>query len=131
MMVSQETLDRLHAARKKKEKPEPKRLERSTKPMPFRSEKMRGIISALRPLYDKFLAAHPDCEIRTEVCTGQAECVHHTEGRGVKVILDDSKWKASCSACNGEVENKDAEAKANGNKVSRHKKNDKTAPLPQ
>jgi len=84
-----------------------------------RSEKMKGVIAALRPLYDRFLSSHPDCEIRSEVCTGPAECVHHTQGRGIKVILDDSKWKASCTACNTHVENKDQEAREKGNKVSR------------
>lgn len=122
-MVDQSVLDRLHAARKKREKPEPKKLAKSAKPMPFRSEKMKGIISALRPLYDKFLADHPDCELRTDVCTGPAECIHHPEGRGVKVVLDTSKWKASCAACNHRVEVKDAEARENGHKTSRHKKN--------
>lgn len=89
--------------------------------MSQRSEKMKGIISALRPLYDKFLADRPICEIRSEDCTGQATCVHHTEGRGVNQILDNSKWKACCSACNLWCETHHAEAEDKGMKVSRHK----------
>lgn len=89
--------------------------------MPKRSEKMKGIISALKPLYDKFLSTRPICEIRSSDCTGQATVVHHTEGRGVNQILDNSKWKASCTACNLWVETHHAEAEDKGLKKSRHK----------
>jgi len=93
---------------KEDRKKEPKPLKKSTKPIPKRSEKMKGIISALHVLYDKFL------KDKTE---------HHTKGRGVKVILDETYWKACCSACNLYVERKDAEARDKGHKVSRHAKN--------
>jgi len=100
-------------------KAEPRKpLRRGGKPK-GRSEKMRGVISALRPLYDAFMKDKEECEIKSPVCTGRAECVHHVEGRGIKVILDQSKWKASCGACNGYVEVKDAEAKEKGHKKSR------------
>lgn len=121
-------LSRLQKARQKKEKKQPEPLKRmaplkkAAKPIKARSEKMRGIISALRPLYDAFLKDKEECEIKSPVCTGQPQCVHHEEGRGVKVILDQTKWKASCAACNGWVENKDAEAQEMGVKRSRHKK---------
>lgn len=100
-------------------KPEARKpLKKGGKPK-GRSEKMRGVIAALRPLYDTFLKDKEDCEIVGPNCTGRAECVHHVEGRGIKVILDQSKWKASCSACNLHVEVKDAEARAKGHKTSR------------
>lgn len=119
-------LESLRLARSPREKKKQELLKRtaslkkgySVKPGQ-RSEKMKGVIAALKPLYDRFLASRPNCEIRSEACTGQSECVHHTEGRGIKVILDDSKWKAGCSACNNYVENKDAEAREKGNKKSR------------
>lgn len=88
-----------------------------------RSEKMRGIISALKPLYDAFLKGKTECRIKSPVCTGGAEYVHHTEGRGVKVVLDQSKWLECCAACNDYVENKDGEARLKGQKRSRHSKN--------
>lgn len=115
--------DRADREEAKKEKAKAKAREpRMTKPMPHRTEKMKGIISALRPLYDRFLKNKTDCEIKSPACTGQATEVHHTKGRGVKVILDDAYWKASCSPCNLHVERKDAEAREKGHKVSRHKK---------
>lgn len=104
-------------------KPEPrKHLARGGKPK-GRSERMRGIIAALRPLYNAFMKDKEACEIISPACTGRAECVHHTEGRGIKVILDQSKWKAACCACNSYVEEKDAEAREKGHKKSRHSKN--------
>jgi hypothetical protein len=133
--TDQSILDRLQRAKTKREPKKvepPKRntpLKKSDKPLKKsgkpkgRSEKMRGIISALRPLYDQFLATKEACEIRAEGCTGRPECVHHLEGRGINVILDQTKWKASCANCNSRVEQKDAEARASGNKRSRHAKN--------
>lgn len=62
-------------------KPEPrKHLARGGKPK-GRSERMRGIIAALRPLYNAFMKDKEACEIISPACTGRAECVHHTEGR--------------------------------------------------
>jgi len=107
---------------KEDHKKAPKPLKKSDKPIPKRSEKMKGIISALRPLYDRFLKNRTECEIKSPECTGRATQVHHTKGRGVKVILDDTYWKASCSACNLYVERKDAEAREKGHKVSKHAK---------
>lgn len=117
-------LSRLRQARKKKgkEEPEPKDGKKTYPKKIGRSEKMKGIISALRPLYDAFLKDKEACEIKSPVCNGLPECIHHEEGRGIKVILDQSKWKVSCGPCNGWVENKDATAREKGHKKSRHKK---------
>lgn len=93
-----------------------------TKPMPHRSEKMKGIICALVVLYEKFLKGKTECKIKSPVCTGQPEVVHHSKGRGIKVILDQDFWLECCSACNLYVETKDEEARENGHKVSRHAK---------
>lgn len=123
-------LARLRNARQKKgakEEPKPEgekgKAQKKCYPKKVgRSEKMRGIISALRPLYNAFLEEKEACEIGSPVCSGQPECVHHEEGRGIKVILDQSKWKASCGPCNSWVENKDADAREQGHKKSRHAK---------
>ena len=103
-------------------KPEPRKaIAKGVKPK-RRSEKMRGVIAALRPLYDAFMKDREECEIKSPACTGRAECVHHVEGRGIKVILDQSKWKVCCCACNSHLEVKDGEAREKGHKKSRHSK---------
>lgn len=88
-------------------------------PKPFkrnggRSEKMRGVISALRPLYDKFLKSRPDCEIVSPVCTGEATEVHHIRGRSVNIVLDSAEWKSACSACHHFLHKNDKWARDNG-----------------
>lgn len=105
-------------------KPEPR------KPLPkgkglkkgSRSEKMRGVIAAIKPLYEDFLEKKPICEIGSPICTQASECIHHTAGRGVAQIMNMKTWKASCDACNSYVEKHDQWARDNGHKVSKLKK---------
>jgi hypothetical protein len=85
-----------------------------------RSEKMRGVMAAIKPLYEDFLEKKPVCEINSPECTQTATCVHHVAGRGVAQIMNLKKWKASCDACNSYVEKHDEWARENGHKVSRH-----------
>lgn len=90
--------------------------------MPKRTEKMKGIMAAIKPLYKNFLKEKPYCEIRSPVCTSEATAVHHTAGRGMNHLMDTNTWEACCSACNTYVEEHDGWAKANGHKYSKHKK---------
>lgn len=121
-------LSSLQRARQKKEKkgPEPPKrtspLKKGGKPK-GRSEKMRGIISALRPLYDAFLKDKEACEIKSPACTGHATVVHHTEGRAITKIMDQRTWMASCPSCNDWVEGNDGKARELGAKRSKHAKN--------
>lgn len=92
------------------------------KQLPKRSEKMKGIMAAIKPLYKSFLKEKPLCEINSPICTAQSTCVHHTAGRGMNHLMDTNTWEASCDACNHYVEEHDDWAKENGHKISRHKK---------
>jgi hypothetical protein len=87
-----------------------------------RSEKMRGVMAAIKPLYRDFLEKKPECEIQSPECTYEATCVHHTAGRSVNKIMDVKTWKASCDACNSYVEVHDDWARKRGFKVGRHSK---------
>lgn len=50
-------------------------------------------------LADNLLHNGGRCVVRTEVCTGMADCVHHTKGR--LVTGDDPRFMvASCTDCN-------------------------------
>lgn len=134
-MVNPDILQRLQNARIKKEKKTPvplartKPLEKSKTPIakgkrpPFRSEKVKGVMAALGPLYVDFLEKKPVCEINSPECTQTATCVHHTAGRGVGQIMNIKGWRASCDACNYYVEKHDQWARDNGHKVSRLAKN--------
>ena len=87
-----------------------------------RSDKLRGIMAALGPLYEDFIEKKPMCEIQSPECTQAAETIHHTAGRGVKTIMNIKTWISSCSNCNLYVEKHDAWAREKGFKVSRHSK---------
>lgn len=42
------------------------------------------------------------CQLRLDVCTGRATCVHHTHGR--QVTGDDPRYLvAACRQCNGAI----------------------------
>jgi hypothetical protein len=77
----------------------------------------------LAKAYGPFIEAHPICEIRSPVCTGQTTCVHHTDGRGPEEVHDQSTWKGSCNPCNLYVETHHKWAEERGFKNRRtHKK---------
>lgn len=128
MSINDDTvLARLRQARKKKgdkAEPEPNKPgDKKAYPKKIgRSEKMKGIMQAIKPLYEVFLEERTICEIKSPDCTGQATAIHHTEGRGITKIMDQRTWMACCSACNDWVESNDGEAQEIGAKKSRHKK---------
>lgn len=94
------------------------------KPIPKQTKKTKSLNAKLKELYPIFLKdKNFMCEVKTSVCTRTAEVVHHTEGRGKDVILDQKTWKASCIACNSRIESHPEEG-APGSKVSRHKNKD-------
>lgn len=53
------------------------------------------------------------CEIKSPVCTGKTEGIHHKKGRG-KYLLSTETFIASCNACNAWVEANPEEAKSLG-----------------
>jgi 5-methylcytosine-specific restriction endonuclease McrA len=60
------------------------------------------------------MRSHGDCEIRSEVCTGKVEHVHHVKrrSRGGKDDLDNVR--GTCSMCHEHLHRNVAEAYANG-----------------
>jgi hypothetical protein len=84
-----------------------------------RSDKMRAIISALTPAYERFLSTRPFCRIKSVVCTSAATIVHHLKGRTPKVILDEHYWCEACPSCNLYVEEHPDWAMENGFKISK------------
>ncbi|WP_145716045.1 hypothetical protein [Chitinophaga japonensis] len=63
------------------------------------------------------------CQIRSPVCTGTSQGVHHRKGKSTKEDLMDKRyWMAACNHCNSYVEVNDAWARKMGYKISRLKK---------
>lgn len=114
-----------------KEKNDSAAVKKTDKPVSFSkiktaikkvSLKMADIKKQLKKLYPQFLKKHPFCEINSPVCTKVATCINHKKGRGKNEILNEETWEASCTACNGYIEENDSWARENGHKVSRHSK---------
>lgn len=60
------------------------------------------------------------CQIRSPVCTGAAQGIHHRKGKAtISDLLDERYWMAACNHCNAYVETNDAWARRLGFKVSR------------
>ena len=64
-------------------------------------------------LSKKIRAERPWCEIRSPVCTGKAQGLHHTKGQGI-YLLDETTLLSACNACNGWVEAHPEEARKIG-----------------
>ena len=68
-----------------------------------------------------FRAANPKCQIKSEVCTGKTEGVHHMKGKAShELLLDETYWMAACNRCNVYIEVHDAWAREKGYKLSKY-----------
>lgn len=62
----------------------------------------------------KFLDAHLLCQVRTPVCFGIAQDVHHVSGRLGSNYLDETTWLAVCRHCHDWIHQHPSEARARG-----------------
>lgn len=61
-----------------------------------------------------------ECQIRSPICTGAAQGIHHRKGKETPALLMDKRyWMAACNHCNVYVEVNDAWARKMEYKVSR------------
>ncbi len=102
-----------------------KEIEAKEKPKPIakRSENMKEVMKSLKKDYPSFLAkpGNQRCKLQIDAeCTGEATVVHHLKGRTGKNLTDQAFWLPSCPHCNNKVEEKDAEAREKGLKLSKH-----------
>lgn len=60
------------------------------------------------------------CAIRSPLCTGAAQGIHHRKGKATpELLMDETWWMPACHFCNSYVENNDAWARKHGFKLSR------------
>jgi hypothetical protein len=72
-----------------------------------------------QPAAKEYIRANQVCSIKSLVCTGTAQCVHHSKGKKtIHELLDVTYWKSSCYACNSWVESNDETARAQGHKLN-------------
>lgn len=72
------------------------------------------------PKMKQFVKDNQDCQMKTKVCTGTTQCVHHSKGKQSEERLLNMKWWIpSCFACNTWVEMQDGEAREKNLKLSK------------
>lgn len=83
------------------------------------SDKMKEALKEYKPLRKKYLAEHPECEMRLIGCEGMATDIHHTASRGIN-LNNVSTWKSACRECHMKLHNELSaeEAKELGLKTS-------------
>jgi hypothetical protein len=87
------------------------------------SEKMQAAKEIYTPKAAAYVQAHPECVIRSEVCTYYTTCVHHPKGKAtIALLLDDSLWMPVCYPCNLFIESHSALAYERGWKFSKFRK---------
>jgi hypothetical protein len=60
------------------------------------------------------------CQIRSPVCTGKAQGIHHRKGKATaELLMDQRYWMSACNFCNTYVETHDAWARKMGFKLLR------------
>ncbi len=60
------------------------------------------------------------CAVRSPVCQGKAQGIHHRKGKATpELLMDKTWWMPCCNFCNSYIENADAWARERGFKLSR------------
>lgn len=88
--------------------------EKVSKPIPKRSEKMKGEMKKYKPAMIDFLKKNKLCKLKFDGCQVFANCVHHVRGRIGKQLHKQEDWLPSCGWCNGVAEIRSQEAKDKG-----------------
>lgn len=73
-----------------------------------------------RPLVSEVLKEHPHCKVKSPVCTGMAEGLHHLQGREGDNLTDKRLVIPACNMCQLFIEENSLWARNNGFKISRH-----------
>lgn len=74
------------------------------KPIAQKSEKRKVEDKEYKKMVKEMLDEDDRCEMKTPVCTGKAQGLHHTQKRSPNNLLNRKKCKRSCNACNLWVE---------------------------
>jgi homoserine trans-succinylase len=81
------------------------------------SEKKAKELVEYRRVRDEYMKTHPTCEVRSEVCTGKSEDLHHKKPRAYH-LMDVSVFMAVCRSCHQKIERDDKWARENGFKLN-------------
>lgn len=86
------------------------------------ADKRKKQLGKYRIIRKDFLITHPICEVHLVGCTIIATEVHHSGGKENELLLDVSKFKATCRHCHDIITENSKEAIEQGHSISKHKK---------
>lgn len=92
------------------------------KPAQFSKKREEVNKKVYSPLVAEVLKANPNCTVKSPVCTGKAQGLHHLKGRTGELLTDRENVVPCCNPCNQFIEKNDAWARANGWKKSKFSK---------
>lgn len=95
-------------------------VKKANKPIADKSAKRKELDKEYRKLVKKMLSESNACEVKSPVCTGKAEGLHHVQKRTAKNMLDRSNLKRCCNHCNQWIEEHPLEALEIGVSKSKH-----------
>lgn len=90
-------------------------------PIDKKSDKLTKQEREYKKIVKEMLATDDRCELKTPVCTGKAEGLHHMKRRGIN-LLNRKYLKRACNACNSWCEKNPKQALELGMSVLVHKK---------
>lgn len=83
---------------------------------PISAKKAKQLVE-YRRVRDEYMKKHPTCEVRSEVCTGKSEDLHHKKPRAYH-LTDVTVFMATCRLCHEKIEREDLWARENGFKLN-------------
>lgn len=92
------------------------------KPIAKESKQRKEVNKDYLPAAKEYIKKHPLCKIKSAVCTGKSQHVHHLKGRIGDMLTDKKYWMPACDKCNSWLEQNDLWARQNGFKLSKHSK---------
>ena len=92
------------------------------KPIAKVAAKRKVINRTYNKLVDEMLKENPKCEIKSPVCTGNAQGLNHKQKRSPNNLIKKENLERACNACNGYCEKHPKWAEKNGHQISRFKK---------
>lgn len=94
----------------------------SKKPIKKVSDKRKEENKTYKKQVKSAVKKDPRCKIKSPVCTGKAQGLHHLQKRSPKNLTNPKNQVSACNACNLYIEENPIWARNNGFTISRFKK---------
>ena len=90
------------------------KMKAAPKPIPAKSKKRIAEDKVYKKIVAEMKEISDRCEIKSPVCTGEMQGLHHIVKRSPKNLCDRNNVLKSCNPCNSHLESNDKWARENG-----------------